>query len=81
MSDPNGDDTFLYELEVEVRAELIVAEGGGSAEEAVAPIEQPIEQWLVDPLDAEREAIMLRSMLGAVEALERDRDRPAGPEC
>jgi len=31
---------------------------------------QPVTEWLFDPADAQREQVGLRSLLGAVEALE-----------
>jgi hypothetical protein len=52
----------MGELEVEVAAELSAAEAG-------RPTGGP-EDWLVDPEDAERDEVALRSLLGAVEALE-----------
>ena len=39
-----------------------------------AALDVPLDQWLFDPTDLEREEVGLRNMLGAVEALER------GPE-
>jgi hypothetical protein len=67
MSIPTGDNNFLHELELTVRTELTLAETSQPYEEAVAV---PIEEWLSDPADAERYEIGLRSLLGAVEALE-----------
>ena len=52
----------MGELEVEVAAELRAAEAG-------QPTGGP-EEWLVDPEDAERDEVALRSLLGAVEAME-----------
>jgi hypothetical protein len=60
----------LHELERTVRAELSDAESGASAVETAAV---PVEEWLFDPEDAAREAAGLRSLLGAVQALERRR--------
>jgi hypothetical protein len=57
----------MGELEIEVAAELTTAEEG-------RPTGGP-EDWLVDPEDAERDEVALRSLLGAVEALEGE-----GPE-
>jgi hypothetical protein len=63
-----SDKEFLHGLEVEVEAELDLAESSVSEEAAAVP---PSE-WQFDPADAEREAVELRSLLGAVEALETD---------
>ena len=68
---------FLHELELTVRTELTLAETGQPYEEAIAV---PIEEWLSDPADDERYEAGLRSLLGAVEALEDDfgpGDRPS----
>ena len=73
MSTPAGDNAFLHELEVNVRTELTISETSQSWEEAAAA---PIEEWLSDPADDQRYEASLRSLLGAVEALE---DGP-GPE-
>jgi hypothetical protein len=66
MSTPAGDNAFLHELELNIRTELTVAETGHSQQQAD---DVPIDQWLPDP-DAERYEIRLRTLLGAVEALE-----------
>ena len=58
---------FLHELELTVRTELTLAETGQPYEEAIAV---PIEEWLSDPADDQRYEAGLRSLLGAVEALE-----------
>ncbi|MET7422786.1 hypothetical protein [Dactylosporangium sp. NPDC005555] len=80
MSFPAGDETFLHRLEHNVRAELAQAE----TSPLDAALAVPIDEWMFDPADAEREEVGLRSLLGAVEALEggprpaeRDRDRGA----
>ena len=65
MSTPTGDSSFLYELELNVRTELTLAET--SRPEIEADI-QTVE-WLLDP-DAQRYEIGLRALLGAVEAVE-----------
>ena len=65
MSTPTGDNAFLYELELNVRTELTLAET--SQPEIEADI-QTVE-WLLDP-DAQRYEIGLRALLGAVEAVE-----------
>ncbi|MEV0717251.1 hypothetical protein [Asanoa sp. NPDC050611] len=54
---------FLHQLETTVQAELTEAEAG-------RPVDQPIDEWVFDPADAQREEAGLRSLLGAVEALE-----------
>jgi len=67
MSTPTGDNAFLHALELNVWAELTQAEAGRPEEEAVGV---PIEEWLSDPAGDQRYEIALRSLLGAVEALE-----------
>lgn len=66
MSIPTGDNAFLHELELNVRTELTQAETNQPDEEAVVPI----DEWLSDPADAQRDEVGLRRLLGAVEALE-----------
>jgi hypothetical protein len=61
---------FLHELETTVKAELAEAEAG-------QPETAPIDQWIFDPADAAREEAGLRSLLGAVEALEGGGDHVA----
>ena len=68
MSTPIGDHAFLHELEINVRTELTLAETSQPEEEEAAGV--PIEQWLSDPADDQRYESALRSLLGAVEALE-----------
>ena len=67
MSTPTGDNAFLHALELNVRIELTLAETGQPWEEAVRV---PINEWLSDPADDQRYEVALRSLLGAVEALE-----------
>ena len=67
MTTPGGDDTSLHELELLVRTELTVAQSGPQAAESFA---LPIEEWRSDPADDQRYEASLRSLLGAVEALE-----------
>jgi hypothetical protein len=67
MSTPTVGSTFLHELELTVRTELTQAETGQPYEEAIAV---PIEEWLSDPADDQRYEAGLRSLLGAVGALE-----------
>lgn len=61
---------FLHELETEVEADLTMVESSHPAEAAVLPA----SEWTEDPADVEREEIGLRSLLGAVEAMEGDSD-------
>ena len=65
MSFPTSDNVFLNELELTVSAELAQAET--SQPEAACV---PIDQWLTDPADDQRYEAGLRSLFGAVEALE-----------
>jgi hypothetical protein len=67
MSTPTGDNAFLHALELNVRTELTLAETGQPWEQAVRV---PIDEWLSDPADDQRYEVGLRSLLGAVEALE-----------
>jgi hypothetical protein len=67
MSTPTGDNAFLHALELNVRAEVTLAETSQSWEEAVRV---PIDEWLSDPADDQRYEVALHSLLGAVEALE-----------
>jgi hypothetical protein len=66
MSIPTSDNVFLDELEVTVRAELIEVETSPPEEAASVPI----DEWLTDPADEQRYEAGLRSLFGAVEALE-----------
>ena len=77
MSIPTGDNAFLHELELSVRTELTRVETSQSWEEAVAV---PIDQWLSDPADDQRYEASLRSLLGAVEALEDGLGPETAPE-
>jgi hypothetical protein len=65
MSIPTSDNAFLDGLELTVSAELAQAEI--SQPEAACV---PIDQWLTDPADDQRYEAGLRSLFGAVEALE-----------
>jgi hypothetical protein len=67
MSTPTGDNAFLYQLELNVKAELTLVETSQPEQEAVGV---PIDEWLSDPADDQRYEVALRSLLGAVEALE-----------
>jgi uncharacterized protein YbjT (DUF2867 family) len=64
---PSGDNAFLHELELYVRTELTLAETSQPPEETV---DVPIGEWMSDPADDQRYETSLRSLLGAVEALE-----------
>jgi uncharacterized protein YbjT (DUF2867 family) len=64
---PAGGSAFLHELELVVRTELILAETSQPEEEAVGV---PIDEWLSDPADDQRYEASLRSLLGAVKAVE-----------
>jgi len=66
MSTPSEGNAFLYELEIDVRTELTIAETSQPEEEADGV---PDIGMLLDP-DAERYEVALRSLLGAVEAVE-----------
>ncbi|WP_433167723.1 hypothetical protein [Kribbella sp. CA-247076] len=57
---------FLHELETEVEADLTMVEASHPVEAAALPV----TEWTEDPADVEREEIGLRSLLGAVEAME-----------
>jgi len=73
MSTPTGDNAFLHELEVTVSAELTLAETSLPEEQADGV---PGDEWPSDP-DVQRYDVVLRSLLGAVEALE-DASGPGG---
>ena len=66
MSTPTGDNPFLYELEVTVRTELTIADTSQPEEQADGV---PGDEWPLDP-DVQRYEVTLRTLLGAVEALE-----------
>ncbi|MBP2324959.1 hypothetical protein JOF56_005344 [Kibdelosporangium banguiense] len=67
-----SEEAFLNDLEHNVEAELTMAEGRLDEETSG----EPIDEWLFDPADAQREEVGLRSLLGAVEAMEDGSDRP-----
>jgi hypothetical protein len=71
VSNPTGDGDALRELEVEVEAELNLAEA--SRPEEIIGV--PSSEWPFDPMDVQREEVGLRSLLGAVEAMEGDDHR------
>ena len=67
MSTATGENAFLHDLELNVRAELTLIETSPPEEEAA---DVPIDEWLSDPADDQRYEASLRSLLGAVETLE-----------
>ena len=67
MSAPADDSAFLRALEQGVRAELAFSATSQPGEENVGV---PIDEWLFDPVDAQREEVGLRNLLGAIEAME-----------
>jgi hypothetical protein len=75
MNDPAGDGVSLSELEIEVKAELDLAESSGP-EEVVG---QASAELLYESIEIQREEIGLRSLLGAVEAMKGDDLRNDGP--
>ncbi|WP_328324966.1 hypothetical protein OHA70_34625 [Kribbella sp. NBC_00382] len=64
------DEEFLDELEVDVDVELTTIEAS-RPDEAMSP-----DQWQVDPAELEYEEASLRSLRGAIEALEGDHTDP-----
>ena len=66
MTTPTGDNAFLHELELNVRAELTIAE---TSQPEVDADSEPTVEWLLEE-DAQRYEMGLRSLLGAVETLE-----------
>jgi hypothetical protein len=66
MSNPANEHEFLHGLEVEVEAELTMAEASRPEE----VVNTPVTEWLFDPTDVERYEVGLRGLLGAVEAVE-----------
>ena len=75
MDTPPGDHAFLHELERDVSMELTLAESGPPEEQAAAV---PIDERLSDPADDARYEITLRSLLGAVQALEDSSEETEG---
>ena len=66
MTIPSGDNNFLHELELTVREELTLAETSQPEEQADGV---PGDEWPLDP-DVQRYEVNLRTLLGAVEAVE-----------
>ncbi len=75
MTTPTGDNASLHELEIDVRTELTLAESRPSAEESDALADALADEWMLHP-DAQRYEVRLRTLLGAVEAVE---DRAGEP--
>lgn len=61
-----SENEFLHGLEVEIKAELAIAES--SHPEDV--LDTPVTEWLYDPTDTERYEVGLHGLLDAVEAVE-----------
>jgi hypothetical protein len=59
-------DDFLRELEVDVEADLTLAESSSPDQDAVLPV----AEWQYDPTDVQREEAGLQNLLGAVRAME-----------
>jgi hypothetical protein len=77
MSTLGEGDPFLHELEINVRTELVIAETNQLEEEADGALDADL---LLDP-DIQRYEVALRSLLGAVEAMEDDApQRPNAPQ-
>ena len=66
MSTPDGDNAARHELEIIVMTELALAESSQSEVEVDGI---PAVEWPLDP-EAQRYEVYLRTLLGAVEALE-----------
>lgn len=62
------DNLSLNQLEIEVEAELTIARSAHADQQFGS---DPAE-WAYDPTDVEREEVGLRSLLGAITALEAD---------
>jgi hypothetical protein len=73
MSTPTSDNAFPYELELTVRAELTLVETSQPEEQADGVSG---DEWPLDP-DVQRYDVGLRTLLGAVEAVE-DASGPGG---
>ena len=61
----NNENDFLHGLEVEIEAELSIAESS-HPEEALT---KPVTEWLYDPTETERYEVGLQGLLDAVEAV------------
>ena len=69
MTTPTGDNASLHELELDVRTELTLAESQPPREEGGALADALADEWMLHP-DAQRYEVRLRTLLGAVEAVE-----------
>ena len=69
MSTPNGEG---FELELEIKAELTLAESSHAEEVA----QLPVSQWQFDPVEEQTYEIELRGLLDSVERLEGDTQDP-----
>jgi hypothetical protein len=67
MTTEPGENGFLQNLQAEVEVEVTMAAASHPDESTGGPAD-----WLFDPAEAERDEVGLRSLLGAVEALEDD---------
>ena len=65
MNIPSRGSVSMHALDVEVAAELVMAESSHPEE----LLSMPVTEWLFDPTDVERDEVGLRVLLGAVEAL------------
>ncbi len=68
MSTPPHDHPFLHNLKAEVEAELDLAESSLPADGDPGPA----AEWQFDPTDVQREEAGLRSLLGALDAVDHD---------
>jgi len=66
MRTPTDGNESLHELELEVRMELTLAETGQGQQDTVGAL---AAEGLLDP-DAERYEVSLRTLIGAIEAME-----------
>jgi hypothetical protein len=73
---PADESQFLHKLEAEVETELGMARSS-RPEDALGP---SVAESLLDPTDVEREEVGLRSLLGAVKALENDSQPAHAPD-
>jgi hypothetical protein len=75
MTTPAGDNTFIQELELNVRSELTIVETSPPEIDADGA---PTVEWLLDP-DVQRYEIGLHALLGAVETMEDGSRSGEGP--
>ena len=69
-----NDDPVLRALEVEVEADIELNAAGTPPEDDIG---SPSE-WLLDPVEAQQEAVDLQSLRGAIEVLEGDARQDPG---